>query len=788
MIGSVAAPLSLLLYALVALAWAVVARWLGRPLSARVFLAFLLLPVLFLLPAFVTTRTIFPVDHATLFPPWSALPHPGTANPNLNDVATEMGPWAKAVRLSWKEGSIPWRNRWNACGSPLAANGQSAAFSPLTILAGLLPLVFTFNFSVAVKLFTALAGTWLWLTQLGVRRRAALFGAVLFAFSFAMTPWLLFPHTSVIALWPWALFAIERLRDAPWRGRATAALVAILSLQVLAGHPESLVLGGLFAGIWLVTRLALRDFDPPAPLLVRTGLAALLAAGLTAFLLLPQLAAIRDSNRAVTAQEFSNSLPVRLTPHGPAFPFGIFTAFLPRSLGDAIDSPMLPIAAGSFPEMALGHFGLVGWAAALLVFRRGAKRPRRELALLVPLAFGFATAILLWPVFDLFYVLPGVRLMLPLRFSTWVSFAGSAVAAFEVDRLVRDAEEGRPVGASFVVASGALLVLSMAFLEKLRPLHAAAGALGAQWRAAIGPAIFLAAVALLAVALSRRGRRPAFRVFPILLAMVAAGELFWQGRRLYRMGPRADFFPPMPLVEFLRRQPGPFRVVGEGAAIYPSTNVFAGVEDVRIHDPVERRDYVEWLDRACGYDPAAFFKHLANLDCPAFDFLNVKYFVAGPGRSAPGTRWRQVYSGNDGTVFENGSVFPRVFPAETGAVRVTGYRETTNTVSFEADVAQQRAVVVASLLSDGGWTARDQRNVQLPVGRANGPFLAVTLPRGTHTVRLKYTPPGLRAGIAISAVSAVFALAAAIRGRRSRRTAAGAGPQGLSPRRSRVEL
>jgi hypothetical protein len=250
--------------------------------------------------------------------------------------------------------------------------------------------------------------------------------------------------------------------------------------------------------------------------------------------------------------------------------------------------------------------------------------------------------------------------------------------------------------------------------------------------------------------------------------MLGAGELFWQGRPFYRMGPRVDFYPPTPLVEFLRRQPGPFRIVGEGAAIYPSTNVFAGVEDVRVHDPVEHRDYVEWLDRACGYDPAAYFKHVTNLDCSAFDFLNVKYFVAGPGRGAPGRRWSLVYSGNDGTVFENGSVLPRIFSDQAGAVRVTGYRETTNTVSFAADVAAERAVVVASLLSDGGWTARDERNEPLPVGRANGPFLAVTLPRGTHTVKLKYTPPGLRAGIAISALGAVIALAAAIRGRRRR--------------------
>src|SRR5437879_7241728 len=145
------ALLSLFLYALTAFALRSAAGLLGRRIPARFFLAFVLLPALFLLPAFTGNRTIFPVDHAMSLPPWSTLPHPPAANPNLNDVSTEMAPWAKAVRLAWKEGSLPWRNRWNACGSPLAANGQSAAFFPLTFLMMGLPLANAFNLAAALK-------------------------------------------------------------------------------------------------------------------------------------------------------------------------------------------------------------------------------------------------------------------------------------------------------------------------------------------------------------------------------------------------------------------------------------------------------------------------------------------------------------------------------------------------------------------------------------------------------------------------------------------------------------
>lgn len=797
-----AIPLALL-YAATAFAIRSAAALLGRRIPARFFLAFLLLPVLFLLPAFTGNRTIFPVDHAMSLPPWNALPHPPAANPNLNDVSTEMAPWAKAVRMAWKEGSLPWRNRWNACGSPLAANGQSAAFFPLTFLMMALPLANAFNLAAALKLFVALTGTWLWLAELGVLRAAALLGAVVFAFSFTMVPWLLFPLTWVIALWPWALFAIERMRESAVRRRAIFALALVLALELLAGHPESVVLGALFTALWLGSRALSGEFERPGKLFAGIVLASALAVGITAFLLVPQLLAIRESNRAVTALEFAKRLPLSVRPHGPAWPYGAFTPFLPRSLGDAISSPMLPVAAGSFPEMALGHFGVAGWACAFLLFRRGSRRRKAELALLAPLAAGFATAILLWPVFEIFYVTPGIKLMLPLRFFTWVAFAGSALAAFEVDRLQKDAEAGRVTALSLLFAAGAVLLVAVAIFAKLAPHHAASGALVAQRRALAGVALALLLVAGAGFAPRfLQGLRSTPAAVSTLLALVAAGELFWQGRRLYRFGPPSQFYPTTPLVQFLAKVPRPFRTLGEGPVLYPGTHVFAGLEDVRTHDPVERREYVEFLDAACGYDPATYFKHVANVDCAALDFLNVRFVIAGPGRGEPGPRWRRVYAGEDGTVFENAEVLPRVFapeqlralpagsrtsdlvgtlswrteavlvqdprrqpsadPATNGPVRVSDYRESTNSAIFRTNALGGPAVVVASLVQDGGWTARDETGASLSTGKANGPFLAVAIPGGDHRIRLRYAPPGSKAGAVVTFATAALLLPAAV--------------------------
>src|SRR5206468_9083585 len=129
--------------------------------------------------------------------------------------------------------------------------------------------------------------------------------------------------------------------------------------------------------------------------------------------------------------------------------------------------------------------------------------------------------------------------------------------------------------------------------QHVRPLHAA-GALAFQREALLLAEAALGVSAV--VVLIASGRSRGASVLPYVLAAICGAELWMQGARLYRYGRVADLFPSTPLIEFLRRQPAPFRVVGESAVMFPNYNVFAGVEDVRTHDPVERRDYVEFLD------------------------------------------------------------------------------------------------------------------------------------------------------------------------------------------------
>ncbi len=776
-------PALVLLFALALIAVLFLARFAGRPIPALPALIFALLALAFVSPGLFSRRTILPVDHAMSLPPWSYAPTVTRHNDNLSDVATQIVPWAQAVRLAWREGSIPWRNRWNGCGMALAANGQSAPFSPFTLLLLPLPLWAGFNLLATIKLLLAASGTYLWLSELSVSRGAALFGAVSFSLSFAITPWLLFPISSVLCLFPWALFAIERLLSAPTPARAFLLLTGVLFAMALSGHPESIVMGGLFAASWLAGRAA---FTPGGlsggrVLVLRILLAGAAAAGLAAFLLVPEALAIAGSNRLRYVEAARAHLPPLLAAHGFRFPSVLWTTLFPRTFGDAVDAPMVAGAAGAFPEIGLGFFGVVGAAAAALFLRPG-PRPAAEKALVPPILVGLAIASGLWPFFDAAYRVPGLRLTAPFRYLILMALGGPALAAFEIDRLLADARRRPRLALWLAAAALALGALGLAAGRLTLGLHAASGGLASERRGLLLALAALGAVALAGLAASIRPRLLA--AVPLVLAIFAAADLAIEGTRLYRFGRPEELFPETPVVRFLRSRPGVFRVVGEGPALFPGSNVFAGVEDIRVHDPVERADYVDFVDHEAGYEPAEYFKRLRNLDAAALDLLNVRFLVAAPGRAVPGARWERVYEGGDASVFKNRSVLPRVFgarraaPAEREAADgfvLTDYRERANRLDFRVDVPPGPPVsLVASVTDDGGWSAfEDGRTI--PVRRTEGVLLGWDLPPGRHDVRLTYRPPGLAAGGAISAGSAVLLLVswtgAIVRRRRAKRAA-----------------
>ncbi|MGH9366851.1 MAG: hypothetical protein ACRD3M_04155, partial [Thermoanaerobaculia bacterium] len=337
-------------YLVVVAGIAFLAKALDRQFPGWILAATALLPLLLLGRGLVSNQTLLPIDHATVMPPWYEAGHVPPRSWFLQDLTTQYLPWAKLVRDAWRAGELPLRDRWNGCGTPLAANGLSGAFSPFVLPILVFPLAKAFALLAAVKLFLCLAGMWLWLTELRVSRGAALFGSVAFSLSFTMLPWIFYVQSAVVCLWPWCLFALETLRDETVRRRGFRLLTALFMLLTVQGHLESVAMGLSFAGAFLVLRWISGDL-PEAPRVLRNAaIAGLLALALGAFLLFPQALAILASNRlALRAEPYW--APIWWLPHGPHWPAGLLTTLFPRVLGDDITSRLLPAHISTFPEM-----------------------------------------------------------------------------------------------------------------------------------------------------------------------------------------------------------------------------------------------------------------------------------------------------------------------------------------------------------------------------------------------------------------------------------------------------
>jgi hypothetical protein len=51
-----------------------------------------------------------------------------------------------------------------------------------------------------------------------------------------------------------------------------------------------------------------------------------------------------------------------------------------------------------------------------------------------------------------------------------------------------------------------------------------------------------------------------------------------------------------------------------------------------------------------------------NVNASSLDYLNARYLLVGPYKPPPDeTRWKKVYEGIDGKIFENVRVLPRFF-------------------------------------------------------------------------------------------------------------------------------
>ncbi len=739
-----------------------------------------------------------PVDFINILPPWGNWLHRHQlSNPEMNDLAMQIVPWAHQAREAWRSLEFPIWNSLSGCGYPLLANGQSSAMSPLRLLALTLPLGYAMTAEAAMKLLIALTSMYL-LCRRRYDELPSAIGAIAFAFSTFISTWLHFPIVTVAVWLPAAFLSIELLIARRTYPRFVFAVI-VWTTMLYGGHPETVThvtfFGGLFA-LWVafvergVTRKeAVRS-------LALTAAAIFVAAILASPFIATFAETVKKSQRFQELQVHANDEP----PFSD-FPSAIAT-FQPNFYGHApSEKPWGPATAESITGFA-GILSIASWFA--LLFRAIAQRRfRTREFFLVVLALVAAGIVFNWPLISsgfhfVFRLAANARLRL---FLCWI---GAAMTAAAID--VARRERSVPFLIALLTTAGILLWLT---LTVDFPIEAAKDTA----IMAILPSVLVLVLAALFV-LQARGRH----IAAMLVGAAVIAELWTASDGWNPVLPVEAMYPATPLITALERLQhaapanAPFRVVGIGAALFPNVQAMYGFSDIRTHDPMAYGRYLGVLRLLTNLETNEYFAKWQNAATPLLDYLNVRYLVGDRGLD-PGDpqRYRMVYDGRDGRIFENLNVKPRFFAAKdivlefrrgqfaqtltehdlskqtvVNILPVDGDRMRQDLLAPKSDPvveiveardtafrlrirSQRHALIVSSQPWWPGW--RVFRNGQ-PVDPqpVNGAFLGFTVPPGDWDIRVDYFPLSFY-GALIAALLTVLSLIAwpAVRSRVLRR-------------------
>lgn len=786
-------------------------------LDKAVAVLLLLVAVLFESPGLPPFQVAAPMESLLVYPPWHSY-YPEADTPFYGgDLILQQLPWRHWAQDEFAAGRFPLWSSTPTGGAPLFAHSQPGVLHPLHLLWVLMPIGWGVGIIMALKMWLAGLGMWLFLRSLDLHEVACGITAIGFMFSATFVNWLPWTHSNVLLLLPWLAWSVYswlRLKSR-WALPVTALLVAS---GILAGHPESLFIVGITTGLWtvsLVARLFRQRFRLVALRLVGLSLAVVVGFLVGMVQLMPFFEALGPSH-SLAARGTGNeaSAGFHLEPHL------LLTWFVPRAWG--YDPDLISSSGFSFTEN-VAYVGIVPLAGLVLagigVLRR---RIRWEIVLPWVLIGVFAFLIAYDDTLGTaIRRLPGFSQSVNVRWIVSLAFAVLVISAFGWDWLARKGEQSAAFARveqgvrtmrniSLVAVSLGAVVIVLHFLNLLpQPVMEryfasllANGDYQLYWGLwALGLLLVVAGACGLWLTEPRLGR-----AVPFALSLIVVIDLWRLMLPVNGTAPAEQYFPPTNFFSQVKANvPSTERIFVIGDVMPPNAGLVYAIRDWRASDPMlsERAHQVAvTIDPGLSNDVYAdyymFFRR-PRIELPPL--LGMQYYIGvgvnnPPEEGSPNFMrlaykdglglWRaegvpgfaylsdnvqtaangaEAYAWLDNATWETARGYMAVVeasPGEVAAIRhdpasspgnVEVLEYTSDHIRLRTTATRSSLLVVAESWYPGWQAQLDGQSTSL--FRANYLSQGVVVPEGTHIVGLDYHPASFQYGVAASVLGLI---------------------------------
>ncbi len=530
-------------------------------------------------PALFGGGSLLSADIVATAPPFDSYQPDGFSLENgPGDPINIHSHWA-ALADDVRSGDVGWWNPDLAGGQPTMKGGLPIFDLPYLVT----PAWFAPGVVAAIRALVAIGLSAGFLRAVGLSRIAALAGGLAFGFSGFMVGWMNWPHSSVAALAPGLLWALERaIRDPrPWRAIPIGVVAA---LMVWSNFPSVLIYVVLGAAVYAAVR-AVTEWRTRADTEMIAGqvVVAALAVGIAGLLAAPHLIGFSEYvDWADTSWRIGNPDD---SSAGIAY---LLSAVAPAIWGSDAVGPAW-FGAGNWVEFnayvgaSVVVLAVVGLVAAL----RGPDRRRRSVAVaLVAIAgLGVLIAYVGGPLGVALGDLTGPRGGLMTRAKVLWSLGIALGAGFGVERLVADAgsNERTTLRREVVISAAILGVAATVLVPSLWQWFDIArrdGVLRETVAASTAPILAFAATVGLVVA-RVRGRISGPAIGWSLVTVIGF-ELLSFTMPVPTIVDRAERLQATPAHDEVRALLGPGeRLAGEGRTFFPSTTQLFDIADAR---------------------------------------------------------------------------------------------------------------------------------------------------------------------------------------------------------------